>query len=98
MARMKPIKPGKKPDYRDFLEKSKKYMSNPDRKDYARTIAGRGDTHALDGGKIPASKTKRGKKFLKAKDSIRGRMNPAQPLLPIWEDRDVKKRGSKLGG
>ena len=21
-----------------------------------------------------------------------------KPLIPVWEDRDVKKRGSKLGG
>ena len=60
--------------------------SNPDRKDYKRTIAGRGDTHALDGGKIPFSKTARGKAFKeKYKASILS-----------WQDRNVMNRGSKL--
>lgn len=91
MAKTKPTKPGKKPNYDDYLiNKLSKYMSNPDRKDYQRTIAGRGDTHALDGGKIPFSKTKKGKAFKKAM--------PSAPKLPIWQDRDVSKRGSKLGG
>lgn len=86
------VKPGKKPkpDYQKALNKRNKYMSNPDRKDYQRTIAGRGDTHALDGGKIPFSKTKRGKAFKKA---MPGKQK--QPL-PVWEDRNRSNIGTKL--
>ena len=60
-------------------------LNSPDRKDYQRTIAGRGDTHALDGGKIPFSKTARGKAFKKAATK-----------LPVWQDRNIINRGSKL--
>jgi hypothetical protein len=103
VRRAKPKPPGKKPlpDYQPLLDKRSKYMSNPDRKDYQRTIAGRGDTHALDGGKIPLSITQRGKSFKKAiKDKHKQPLlqQQRQPLLPVWEDRDVSKRGSKLGG
>ena len=97
MPRAKKPGPGKKPkpDYQDMLNKRNKYMSNLDRKDYQRTIAGRGDTHALDGGRTPAS----GKKIRKAiADMPRQRLTMQQPSLPVWEDRDVSKRGSKLGG
>ena len=80
-------------DYIDSLSKMHTKLNSPDSKDYRRTIAGRGDTHALDGGRIPASKTKRGKAFKKAMADM-----PRQPLIPVWEDRDVSKRGSKLGG
>ena len=92
MAKIRVKPPGKKPlpDYQKAINERNKYMNNPDRKDYQRTIAGRGDTHALDGGRIPASKTKRGKAFKKAMANM-----PRQPL-PIWQDRDVKNRGTKL--
>lgn len=86
MARMKPVGPGKKPDYRDFLEKSKKYMSNPDRKDYARTIAGRGDTHALDGGEVAKKQMPKKKQ----------RLIPKTPAIKSWQDRNLDNRGSKL--
>tara|TARA_R100001230_G_C5606961_1_gene119463 strand:- start:427 stop:723 length:297 start_codon:yes stop_codon:yes gene_type:complete len=98
MPRAKVKPPGKKPlpkDGLDFATASKlmrEKLNNPDRKDYQRTIAGRGDTHALDGGRIPASKTKRGKEFKKSMPS-----KPRQPL-PVWEDRNLSIRGSKLGG
>lgn len=46
-------------DYIDKLSELRSKQLSPDRKDYMRTIVGRGDTHALDGGKIPVSKTKR---------------------------------------
>ena len=54
-------------DYKDFYARfgkmKLKQSLNPDRKDYQRTIAGRGDTHALDGGKIPLNKTEKFAKF-----------------------------------
>ena len=49
-------------------KKSKKYSSLfpvKDFKDYKRTIAGRGDTHALDGGQIPFGSTKRAQQLRK---------------------------------
>lgn len=95
MAKRARVKPKKKdPEYMiSRMREMKNSMNYEDRIDYQRTIAGRGDTHALDGGRIPASKTKRGKQFKKAMKDM-----PRQPLLPVWEDRDVSKRGSKLGG
>jgi len=78
-----------KPDkYQSLLNARNKYISNPDRLDYQRTIAGRGDTHALDGGRIPFSKTKRGKAFKKGMTS--------KPKLPIWHDRNPSNQGTKL--
>lgn len=87
--RVKP--PGKKPlpDYQKAINELNKYMNNPDRKDYQRTIAGRGDTHALDGGKIPASKTKRGKKLKQMQKKF-------PPALPVWQDRNSSNQGTKL--
>ena len=55
-------------------------LNSPDRKDYRRTIAGRGDTHALDGGKtLPQSP---------------GRKLAA--TLPVWQDRNSSNQGTKL--
>ena len=77
-------------DYMDKLSELRSKQMSPDHKDYMRTIAGRGDTHALDGGKIPFSKTAKGKAFRKTM--------PSAPKLPVWQDRNLKIRGSKLGG
>lgn len=84
-----PLKRGPE-EYIDRVREMRTKLNSPDRKDYQRTIAGRGDTHALDGGKIPFSKTARGKAFRKTM--------PSAPKLPVWQDRNVKIRGSKLGG
>ncbi len=66
MARAKKKTPKLSPqDYMDKLSELRSKQLSPDRKDYMRTIAGRGDTHALDGGKIPVSKTKRAKEYKK---------------------------------
>ncbi len=86
-ARVKP--PGKKgpKDFEARLKQMKtKQPLSPDRKDYQRTIAGRGDTHALDGGKIPFSKTARGKAF----------REKHQNKIQSWQDRNVMNRGTKL--
>jgi hypothetical protein len=55
-------------------------------------IAGRGDTHALDGGRIPASETKRGKAFKKAMQTNKTK----QPLIKSWQDRNLDNQGTKL--
>ena len=52
-------------DYMDKLSELRSKQLGPDHKDYMRTIAGRGDTHALDGGKIAASKRNQAKKYKK---------------------------------
>ena len=90
MPKAKKAKPLTPEEYSKRVKEMRMKLSSPDYKDYKRTIAGRGDTHALDGGKIPFSKTKKGQAFKNAMPSV--------PNLPIWQDRDVSKRGSKLGG
>lgn len=77
------VKPPSPEDVKKYLNKASKYLSNPDRRDYQRTIAGRGDTHALDGGTTPAhyaSLVQRRKEHL-----IKG-----------WEDRNRANNGTKL--
>ena len=126
MPRERVRPPGKKPypeyglDSAGAIKLMRSKLNMLDRKDYQRTIAGRGDTHALDGGRIPASKTKRGEQFKRAMANA-----PTQPiqqptppvsenknvnkfaraftktfgptnLIPVWEDRDVSNRGTKL--
>jgi hypothetical protein len=76
-------------DYIESLSKMRTKLNSPDHKDYRRTIAGRGDTHALDGGKIPASKTKRGKKLKQMQKKF-------PPALPVWQDRNSSNQGTKL--
>jgi len=82
--------PNKKIGPKDFegrLKKMKlKQSLNPDRKDYQRTIAGRGDTHALDGGRIPFSKTAKGKAF----------REKHQNKIQSWQDRNRANNGTKL--
>ncbi len=91
MARMKPKhkKPLGPEEYSKRMAEMQAKFRSPDRKDYARTIAGRGDTHALDGGKISPLQTKKGRAFMEARQKF-------LPSLPVWEDRNVKNRGSKL--
>lgn len=80
----------KDPEYMvSRFREMQKSMNNPDRKDYQRTIAGRGDTHALDGGKISPLQTKRGKQLKQIQKKY-------PPALPVWQDRNVMNRGSKL--
>jgi len=64
-------------------------LNSPDRKDYRRTIAGRGDTHALDGGKISPLETKRGKQLRQIQKKF-------PPTLPVWQDRNSSNQGTKL--
>ena len=52
-------------DYMDKLSELRSKQMSPDRKDYMRTIDGRGDTHALDGGQIAASKRNQAKEYKK---------------------------------
>ena len=85
MPKAKKAKPLNPEEYSKRLQEMRMKFSSPDRKDYQRTIAGRGDTHALDGGKILFGKTARGKAFKKA-----------APKLPVWQDRNIINRGSKL--
>ena len=90
MPKAKKAKPLTPEEYSKRVKEMRMKLSSPDRKDYQRTIAGRGDTHALDGGRIPFSKTKKGKAFKKVMPN-----KPRQPL-PVWEDRNLDNRGSKL--
>ena len=85
-----PLKRGPE-EYIDRVREMRTKLNSPDRKDYRRTIAGRGDTHALDGGKISPLQTKRGKQLKQMQKKF-------PPVLPVWQDRNVKIRGSKLGG
>ena len=85
-----PIKRGPE-EYIARMREMRTKLNSPDRKDYRRTIAGRGDTHALDGGKISPLQTKRGKQ-------LRAIQKKFPPTLPVWQDRNVNIRGSKLGG
>lgn len=85
-----PLKRGPE-EYIDRVREMRTKLNSPDRKDYRRTIAGRGDTHALDGGKISPLQTKRGKQLKQMQKKF-------PPALPVWQDRNVKIRGSKLGG
>ena len=80
MPKSKPAKKASPEEFSKRFQEMKYKLKSLDRTDYRRTIAGRGDTHALDGGKtLPQSP---------------GRKLAA--TLPVWQDRDVKKRGSKL--
>ena len=88
MPKAKKAKPLTPEEYSKRVKEMRMKLSSPDRKDYQRTIAGRGDTHALDGGKIPFSKTKKGQAFKKTM--------PTVPMIPSWQDRNLDNRGSKL--
>ncbi len=81
-GRVKPPKPPSPDDFRN-LKKPKWISSNPDRIDYQRTIAGRGDTHALDGGATPA----------KYASLVQKRK---EHLIKGWEDRNRSNNGTKL--
>ena len=83
-----PLKRGPE-EYIDRVREMRTKLNSPDRKDYQRTIAGRGDTHALDGGKISPLQTKRGKQLKQIQKKY-------PPALPVWQDRNVMNRGSKL--
>ena len=88
--RAKDLKPNK--GAKDFIARAREMQmkfKTPDRKDYQRTIAGRGDTHALDGGKISPLQTKKGKAFMEARKNF-------LPTLPVWEDRNRANIGTKL--
>lgn len=83
MPRAKVIPKKKSPEeYVARIKEMRSKLNNPDRKDYQRTIAGRGDTHALDGGKIHYSKTAKGKAF--------------QEKLQSWNDRNTNNADTKL--
>jgi len=87
---MPKVVPNKKAGPKDFEGRLKKMRMkqslNLDRKDYERTIAGRGDTHALDGGKIPLNKTAKYAKFKEQR----------QAQIQSWQDRNISNRGTKL--
>ncbi len=82
---MKPIKPKPGNKYQESVGKTKlKYAL--DRIDYQRTIAGRGDTHALDGGEVAKKQMPKKKQ----------RLIPKTPAIKSWQDRNLDNRGSKL--
>ena len=62
-------------------------LNSPDRKDLSREYAGRGDTHALEGGRINPLNTK----AYKMRKAIQRQAN-----LKTWEDRNRANKGSKL--
>jgi hypothetical protein len=83
------VKPPRPPSPEDYLNKKKpKWMNNLDRIDYQRTIAGRGDTHALEGGTTPA---RYASLVGKAKEML-----SLYPQLNGWEDRNPANNGTKL--
>ena len=102
MPKRKP--PGKKPLPRNpegwsiAMERMRSKLNSPDRLDYARTIKGRGDTHALDGGRTSPKATPKLQRQKMKDGLLRKPRQPLTPQLPVWQDRDVNKRGSKLGG
>ena len=75
--------------YLETYHTSLKRLVNPDRRDLNREYAGRGDTHALEGGRINPLNTKRYKQRKKIQ---------RQANLKTWEDRNRANIGSKLNG
>ena len=93
---MKPIKPKPGNKYQESVGKTKlKYAL--DRIDYQRTIAGRGDTHALDGGEVAKKQMPKKKQMFKKKQRLITK-TPAipTPAIPTWEDRNRAIQGTKL--
>jgi len=86
MPKSKPAKKISPEEYSKRVREMRSKLNNPDRKDYQRTIAGRGDTHSLDGGRIPFSKTAKGKAF----------KEKHQNKIQSWQDRNISNRGTKL--
>lgn len=85
MAKIKPpgkVKPLPRPG--KYAERVKKYKS-PDRIDYERTIAGRGDLHALDSNNFVMKKMKKKQRLFQQK-----------PIMRSWEDRNRDNIGTKL--
>lgn len=78
-------------DYINALTKLRSKQLNPDRKDYMRTIAGRGDTHALDGGKIPTSKTKQARAYKKIYANAQKRYDVGQGYAGLGK-QELKNR------
>ena len=87
MPKVKPYKGKKKLPDRKLVSKAIKKYKISDSKDLRREYAGRGDTHALEGGKINPVNTQLYKSY-KAKRE--------QANLKTWEDRNRNIRGSKL--
>jgi len=82
-------------EYIDSYSKMRTKLNSPDRKDYKRTIAGRGDTHALDGGRIPASVTLSPLYLRKLQKAMQYKKSK-QSLIKSWEDRNPANQGTKL--
>ena len=78
----KPLPKKLKPYHQSLMK-----LNSPDRKDLNREYAGRGDTHALEGGRINPLNSK-GYKMRKAKQE--------QANLKTWEDRNRDIKGTKL--
>jgi len=67
------------------IKKGKGNLGMKDYVDYKREMAAKGELHALDtnsGGLFGSRSGKQRKKF--------------KPLLPIWQDRNLENRGTKL--
>jgi len=87
MAKAKPYKGKKKLPDKMLIHPFLMKLNSPDRKDLSREYAGRGDTHALEGGRINPSNTK----LHKMRKAMMQRAN-----LKTWEDRNRAIQGSKL--
>ena len=67
------------------IKKGKGNLGMKDYKDYRREMASKGELHALDtssGGLFGSSRGKLQKKI--------------KPVLPVWQDRNLQNRGTKL--
>jgi len=87
MPKAKPTKPKKKLPDKKAIRTAMMKLNSPDRKDLSREYAGRGDTHALEGGKINPLNTQR----YKMRKAMREQAN-----LKTWEDRNRANQGTKL--
>ena len=87
MPKAKPTRPKKKLQNKKATRTAMMKLNSPDRKDLSREYAGRGDTHALEGGKINPLNTQ----YYKVRKAMREQAN-----LKTWEDRNRANQNTKL--
>ena len=87
MPKAKPYGKKKLPVKPELFHRALMKLRSPDRKDLNREYAGRGDTHALEGGRINPLNTER----YKMRKAMQRQAN-----LKTWEDRNRANQGTKL--
>jgi len=87
MPTAKPRSKKKLPVKSELFHKALMKFRSPDRKDLSREYAGRGDTHALEGGRINPLNSE----AYKMRKAIQRQAN-----LKTWEDRNRANQGTKL--